>query len=106
VAYASRVPSHILAARAANARRVGEKIKALIEQGFIVYDDDGSVVKKVHLDDGDLAFGYGFSDTTRFMYFINDPELDNGAFDTIPEFNAQFIDWRAVNPADIRRIEL
>lgn len=92
----------IYAARAANAKRIGEKLKTLLDEGYMVFDDSGSRIMP-----GEIAlFGFdGASPGLRVgsvVYFDSDRELDNGMQTTIAEFNAWFSGWSVVHPRDFR----
>ena len=97
----------IYEARRANARRIGEKIKAYLETGHTVFDHEGRLVTSVHFtgfgkESNGLSFGYGDDKYGSIVYFDDDIECDNGMHDTVVEFNAKFSDWKVLNPADLK----
>lgn len=88
-------------ARLNNARRVGERIKGLIEEGHLVIDDEGEVVRTVRFE----GFrGNGGLCIDQVVWMDDDPTGDNGLELTIAEFNAQFAGWKAIHPKHFRRV--
>lgn len=88
-------------ARLRNARRIGERIKAMIEEGYLVLDDTGQRVERVEFKGFHDAGGLCID---QVVWMHDDPECDNGLELTIAQFNAQFTDWKAVHPKDFRKV--
>lgn len=80
-----------------NAVRTANKINALLASGHLVFDENGDLVLqpfKISRDEIKLPIG----DRCAVLYFLRDPEFDNGAHTKIEEYNNQFSNWKAVDP--------
>lgn len=88
-----------------NAKRIAERINSFIDDGYMVFDDDGEVVgRKFIITDYDISYPIG--ENSNLIYFINDVGLDNGIHTVISEYNKQFSDWKVVYPYDIQKLDL
>ncbi len=91
----------VYAARAANARRIGERLIAQLEQGYLVFTHEGEMLKR---EDVSLT---GFRDNAglsiqNVVYMDEDPECDNGMHTSIADFDGFFRDWRVVDPRHVK----
>lgn len=94
-----------LEARQSNAARVAARISDLLASGHRVYDETGDqVIKTVVGKGGDVLFE--FRDGGNTVMFMNDKGYDNGALDSIPEFNASFAGWTFLHPKNIRPLKI
>lgn len=94
-----------LAARQSNAARIAARISDLLVSGHRVYDEAGDQVLKTVIDDGgDVLFE--FRDGGNTIMFMNDKEYDNGALESIPEFNASFAGWTFLHPKNIKPLQI
>lgn len=88
-------------ARLRNARKVGERLQRLVDEGYMVLDEESQIIGKIEHkgfgDAGGLSIG-------NVVYMHDDPECDNGLELTVKEFNALFSTWRAVHPRHQRRV--
>lgn len=83
-------------ARWNNAKKIGTKIKSFIDNGYIVYDEDGDVIPDIEInDEGVFA---KLDEYCQIILFLNDTELDNGMYTPIKEFNETFKKWSFVDP--------
>ena len=90
-------------ARWENAQRIGNKLKSLLDDGIILYNEDGDRVMDIEVDDTGF---YEVMGNCKIMYFINDTELDNGMYTSIKEFNKLFDGWTYVDPSHRKKIQL
>lgn len=89
-----------------NAKRIGEKIQKKLDEGYIIYTDEGFIVKSVTFK------GFGDNDGLTIesdrgghvVYFDDDPTCDNGMLTPIKEFNAEFKKWKTVHPNSIKSL--
>lgn len=94
-----------LAARHANALRIADKIEHMIAQGYRVHDHVGDVVEKVDKrPGGDIIFV--MREGGNIIQFMKDPTFDNGAMDSISDFNASFAGWTFIDPRDIKPLKV
>lgn len=102
---AKKVPSdRQFDARRANALRVAGKISGLLDSGHRIYDEEGDALVKVDVRKcGDVVFE--FREGGNVVYFLNDKTFDNGAMDSIADFNVQFSGWTYIHPTDVRPLE-
>ena len=89
-------------ARWNNAVRMAEKINRLLDAGYMVFDDGEHIEYRFIITNDEVILK--ISETSSIMYFIKDPELDNGMYTSIPEYNAQFKDWKYVAPKNIKSV--
>lgn len=94
------VPSHILKARWKNALKKAARVNRLLKQGYIVWLNDDIVTQPFRIDNFNRK-DYDHLLLGCVVYFINTPNLDNGAYDTIKEYNKNFV-VKAVNPKHIK----
>jgi len=87
-------------ARWNNAVSIAEKVNDYLEKGFMVFDDSGQAVK-MKFEITEESIHLPVSDQCKFIYFLNDREMDNGMYTKIADYNAQFKDWKIVHPKDI-----
>lgn len=93
------------AARHANAVRIADKVSALIAAGYRVFDELGDqVLSAVKREDGDVVFTH--KEGGNVAMFIADPSLDNGAMDSIGQFNRFFDGWSFIHPKDIKALRV
>lgn len=93
------------AARHANAVRIADKVAALIADGYRVFDELGDqVLGAGKRDDGDVVFTQ--KESGNVAMFIADPSLDNGAMDSIREFNRFFDGWSFFHPKDVKALRV
>lgn len=88
-----------------NAQRVWKKFMMLQQAGYMIFDEDQSVVAGFVLNEKGCytTFERNVQDGEPFggcFYFLNDRELDNGMMTPIKEWNAQFDLWTFINPLD------
>ena len=71
-----------------NALKQCAKVNYLNRKGYMVFVNDELFKNKIILEDNKLM--EKVSDNMYYVIFIADPELDNGLYDTIKEFNSNF----------------
>lgn len=81
-------------ARWENAQRFGNKVQTLLNNGYLVFDSDGELVKKIIVDDSGVY--QGLDSGCKAIIFLNDTDLDNGMYTTIKDFNDEYSTWTAV----------
>lgn len=88
-----------------NAVRIAKQINAFIDDGYLVFGDNGELIKNkfVITDEG---IRLPLDENSSVAYFINDKNLDNGMHTTISEYNKEFLDWRILYPYDIQSLDL
>lgn len=79
-----------------NALKQAAKINRLQKSGkYLIVLNDELLTKdgRFYISNGDhLVWKDRPDSNVCYTYFINDPELDNGMYDTIKEYNKQFKD--------------
>ncbi|AOG02887.1 hypothetical protein [Bosea sp. RAC05] len=91
----------VYAARAANARRIGERLIAQLEQGYLVFTHEGEMLKREDVSLTGFG-GNGGLTVQQVVYMDEDRECDNGMHMPIAEFDALFRDWRVVDPRHVK----
>jgi hypothetical protein len=93
------------AVRHTNAVRIADKVSALIAAGYRVFDELGDqVLSAGKRDDGDVVFTH--KESGNVAMFINDPSLDNGAMDSVSQFNGFFDGWSFIHPKDVKPLRV
>lgn len=94
-----------LEARQANAARIAARISDLLASGHMVFDASGDqVLKTVVGKGGDVIFE--FRDGGNTIMFMNDKGYNDGALDSIAEFNASFAGWTFLHPKNIKPLKI
>jgi hypothetical protein len=95
----------IYSARLRNARIVGERIQALLDQGYLIFDDERQPIQRVYFEGFSGApEGLSFSHTDshcRMVYMHPDPEFDNGLHTSIGAFRNLFSAWQILHPSSL-----
>ena len=84
-----------------NALKQCAKVNHLNKKGYMVFVNDELFKNKIILEDNKLM--EKVSDNMYYVIFISDPELDNGLYDTIKEFNSNF-KITAIDPKHMKKI--
>lgn len=88
-------------ARLRNARKVGERLQRLVDEGHMVLDENGERIGAIEFRG---FHGAGGLTIGNVVYMHDDREWDNGLELTVKEFNALFAGWRAVHPRHLRPV--
>jgi len=101
-----RVPTaRQFSVRQANAERIANRIGKLIGTGHRIYDDEGDEVTEVmRRPNGDII--YVFREGGNVIMFLADSTWDNGAMDSVADYNASFAGWSFVHPKHIRPLKI
>ncbi len=87
-------------ARWNHAMKIALKVNKLIDKGYLVYDEEGQSIKKFTFEGSKIIFD-------ECIIFINgDKEWDDGAHDTITEFDKSrgIKDWKYIHPKHIHQL--
>lgn len=90
-------------ARWKNAVRIAEHINKLIKEGYLVYDEDHTLIDRGFLITANrivLIYDSRYS----VEYFNNNKLFDDGLYTTIKEYNKLFEKWLYVPPAHIHKL--
>lgn len=88
-------------ARAANARRIGEKLIGYLDRGFLVFNEEGQQVVRSDITFTGFSGGKGLCiQSTVFMDECR--QSDNGMHTPITQFNEFFKDWKVVDPRHVK----
>jgi hypothetical protein len=97
---------NIYKARHNNAIRIAEKVNALVDNGYLIFDDQGErLVGRFVFEDEERNVFFAYEDSScKIIYFLNDLDFDNGIYDTVAEYNEQFADWSFVHPKHMKQL--
>lgn len=99
---------NVYEARHKNALKWANKVNSLLSSGYLVFsggrkfwgfyvDEDGSIYEETEKMEGHII---------RYIWYLNDPTMDNGAHIKISDYNKRFNDFSYIPPKHIKKVRV
>lgn len=94
---------NIYLARWNNAKRIAEKINSLIDAGYLILDENKEPITcRFVIEEDEVYLPLGIN--CNWIFFRNEPGMDDGLYTTIYEYNKHFSGWTYISPKDIKHL--
>ena len=98
--------ANIYESRWNNAKRIAKLVNDLLDHGNFIFDKEGEKVDPFVINEEQGKIYQESNKICRWIWFINDPNMDNGSNMTIEDYDKQFDGWTYISPKDVHELRV